>query len=137
MPRSGQSSRLTGRNGFSIQAGGEPGALYGVVFDFADEQNYSALVVNGNGYARAYRVEGGEEKDWFPLAQWPPVQVGGAPNRLRVDAGGGKMTVRINDEPLIEMADEARGRVGLIARSVAPGQIVVFQRARLWTSLTP
>ncbi|MBI3361144.1 MAG: hypothetical protein HY023_08540 [Chloroflexi bacterium] len=120
----------------AAQIAGVSGALYGIIFDFADARHYSALVVNGNGYARAYRVEGGVETDWFPLAQWPPVQVSGTPNRLRVDVNREKVTLRINDEVLSERDGEAGGGAGLIARSFAPGQVVLFMRARLW-ALTP
>ena len=113
------------------QTGGESGAEYGLVFAWQDATHYSAVLVNGNGYAEAYRLEGTQRSDWFKWQQWPNILVGTASNRVRVDVSGTRIVARINDEFLVEATTQAQGRIGLFARSARPAQ-VVFSWVRLW-----
>ena len=116
------------------QTEGESGAAYGLVFGWQDEAHYSAALVNGNGYAEAYRQDGAGQEQWFVWQQWPHILVPPESNRVRVDARGTRITVRVNDELLVEAelaAGAAPGRVGVIARSIGPAK-VVFSWVRLW-----
>jgi len=113
------------------QTGGEGTAEYGLVFAWQDATHYSAVLINGNGYAEAYRLEGEERRDWFKWQQWPNILVGTESNRVRVDIRGTRIIARINDEFLVEATTQPQGRIGLLARSAGPAQ-VVFSWARLW-----
>jgi hypothetical protein len=110
---------------------GEIGAVYGLVFAWQDETHYSAVLVNGNGYAEAYRQEGAERTDWFAWQQWPNILLGTESNRVRVDVRGRQMIARVNDELLVEATTDAAGRIGVLARSTGPGR-VVFSWAQVW-----
>jgi hypothetical protein len=120
---------------FTLEVAGAPvnGAndmAYGLVFDWQDAAHYSAVLVNGNGYAEAYRAEGKTRTDWFVWGQWPHIVFGG-PNRVRVDVRGERVTVRVNDEWLVEGTRPAPGgQIGLIARGAA-GE-VVFSWVKVW-----
>ena len=112
-------------------AGLQAGAACGLVFGWLDEANYSAVLVNGNGYAQVYGLQDGERTDWFEWQQWPHVLVGTASNRLRVDVRGEEVTLRINDERLAQITADSGGRIGLLARSSGPSR-VVFSWVKLW-----
>ena len=113
------------------QTGGESGVEYGLVFAWQDATHYSAVLINKNGYAEAYRLENGERSDWFKWQQWPNILVGTVSNRVRVDVRGARIIAWINDELLVEATTHAEGRIGLLAHSTGPAQ-VVFSWARLW-----
>lgn len=115
------------------QTAGEIGAAYGLIFAWQDATHYSAVLVNGNGYAEAYRQAGAERRDWFKWQQWPNILVGTASNRVRVDVRGTHVTLRVNDEWLTETTAEAAalGEIGVIAHSAGPGQ-VVFSWVKVW-----
>jgi len=117
------------------QTGGESGAKYGLVFAWQNATHYSAILINGNGYAEAYRLNGAERNDWFKWQQWPNILVGTDSNRVRVDVRGTRITARINDELLGETTTAAQGKIGVLAESAAPAQ-VVFSWVRLWTKMT-
>jgi hypothetical protein len=118
-------------------AGAQPqgaiGAKYGLVFAWHDAQHYSAVLVNGNGYAGAHQQRGEVHVDWFPWAQWPHILVGTEANRVRVDVWGDRVTARINDELLAEttVAGGNTGRLGVMALSTGPGR-VVFSWVKVW-----
>ena len=118
-----------------VQVAGDAGlqaaAACGLVFGWRGEANYSAVLVNGNGYAQVYGLKDGERTDWFEWQQWPHVLVGTASNRLRVDVRGEEATVRINDERLVQITADAGGRIGLLARSSGPSR-VVFSWVDVW-----
>lgn len=121
----------------AAQTAGESGSVrYGLVFDWRDEVSYSAVLVNGNGYAEAYRQAGVVRVEWFPFAQWPHLLYGAEANRVRVDVRGAAVSVRINDELLLER--EATGRstskLGVLARSSGPGR-AVFSWVNVWAAL--
>lgn len=118
------------------QSSGPGGAMYGLVFDFADPQTYAAVLVNGNGYARAFRQAGEEVHEWFGLGQWPHILAGAEANRVRLDSMFGRLTFRVNDEILAEAPGAARGRIGVAAYATDAGQTVVFSWARLWADST-
>ena len=116
------------------QTAGESGAVYGLVFGWQDEAHYNAVLVNSNGYAEAYRQDGPERQQWFAWQQWPHILVQPESNRVRVDVRAARVIVRINDERLVEAAANgapARGRLGVLARSIGPGE-VVFSWVRVW-----
>jgi hypothetical protein len=113
------------------QTGGASGVEYGLVFAWQDTTHYSAILINGNGYAEAYQLEGGERRDWFKWQQWPNILVGTANNRVRVDVRGTRIVARINDELLVESTTHVKGKMGLLAKSAGPAQ-VVFSWARVW-----
>lgn len=115
------------------QISGEIGAEYGLVFAWQDAAHYSAVLINGNGYAEAYRREGEARHDWFKWQQWPNILVGTESNRMRLDVRGTRIVVRVNDEFLVETTTQVEGRMGLFARSADPAR-VVFSWARLWVA---
>jgi len=113
---------------------GETVAAYGLIFDWQDSQHYSALFMDGNGYAEAYHQVGAQRLTLFAWQQWPHILYGTDANRVRVDVRGQELTLRINDELLtIGRRAAAGGQFGLAARSRQAAQ-VVFSWARLWTS---
>jgi hypothetical protein len=107
---------------------------YGLVFGWQDRTHYSALLINANGYAEAYRRDGAAQVDWFAWQQWPHILVGTENNRLRVDVRDDVVTLRVNDEIVTTTTSTATtGQVGVVAvaRAAAGGR-VVFSWARLW-----
>jgi hypothetical protein len=112
-------------------------APYGLVFDWQDSDHYSAVLVNGNGYAEAYTQTGAARATWLAWQQWPHILYGAESNRVRVDLrpaemGGWNVTARINDELLAEtkLAGGA-GQVGVLARGAGPARMV-FSWVRVW-----
>lgn len=113
---------------------GETAAAYGLVFDWQDSQNYSAVFMDGNGYAEAYHQVGAQRQTLFEWQQWPHILYGTDANRVRVDVRGQALTLRINDELLATgPRAAARGQLGPAARSRAAAR-VVFSWVRLWIS---
>ena len=115
---------------------GEAISAYGLVFDWQDSQHYSALFMDGNGYAEAYHQVGAQRQTLFEWQQWPHILYGTDANQVRVDVRGQVLTLRINDELLASgPRAAARGplRVGLAARSGGAAR-VVFSWARVWAS---
>lgn len=114
-----------------VAAAGSP--AYGLVFNWQDAAHYSALLVNGNGYAEAFRQSGREREVWFAWQQWPHIVLAGEANRLRVDQRGDRATLRINDEVLVaEVPAAAGGGLGVLARFGVEAGEVVFGWAQLW-----
>jgi hypothetical protein len=108
------------------QTSGALGTKYGLVLGWRDPAHYCAVLVNGNGYAEAFEIEGGQRRDWFQWQQWPNLLVGTDSNRVRADVRGQRVTVRINDELLVETTADLTGEIGVLARdSVAPSQVVI------------
>jgi hypothetical protein len=119
---------------FEVAGASATGAAYGLVFGWHDEQHYSAVLVNGNGYAQAWQQAGSRREQWFTWRQWPHLLAGDSNNRVRVDVRGQRVTIRVNDELLVEaeaVVGDLRGQVGVAARSDQAGQ-AVFSWARLW-----
>jgi hypothetical protein len=113
---------------------GESVAAYGLVFDWQDDQHYSALFVDGNGYAEAYHQAGANRQTLFEWQQWPHILFGTEANRVRVDVRGQALTLRINDEVLAAGPRAAAGgQLGPAARSSAAAR-VVFSWVRVWAS---
>jgi hypothetical protein len=113
---------------------GETVAAYGLVYDWQDAAHYSALFIDGNGYAEAYHQVGVNRQTLFEWQQWPHILFGTDANRVRVDVRGQAITLRINDEVLAAgPRAAARGQLGLAARSSAAAR-VVFSWARVWAS---
>jgi hypothetical protein len=113
---------------------GETAAAYGLVYDWQDQVHYSALFIDGNGYAEAYHQAGGSRQALFEWQQWPHILFGTDANRVRVDVRGQAITLRINDEVLATgPRAAARGQLGLAARSDAAAR-VVFSWARVWAN---
>ena len=110
------------------QAGGEVGAAYGIVFDYQDSGQYTAVLINGNGYVEVFAAGGRRYMDW---QQWPNILLAFEANRLRVDVEGSQGLIRINDEILLTVP-AGGGRVGVAARGSAPGQRVRFGWAKYW-----
>ena len=111
-------------------------AAYGLVFGWQDDAHYSAVLVNGNGYAEAYTQAGPRRTTWLAWQQWPHILYGAESNRVRVDvraeAAGTAVTARVNNEVLAAttLAGSA-GQVGVLARGPGPAR-VVFSWVRLW-----
>jgi hypothetical protein len=119
-------------------AGGAQGPgnsiAYGLVFGWRDSEHYSAVLVNADGYAQAYRQAGPQRAEWFPWQQWPHILGGADANRVRVDARGAELTLRVNDEILVRAeAAPQPGQVGVLARGAGPGE-VIFYWAKLWAN---
>jgi hypothetical protein len=113
------------------QSGGEIGAKYGLVFGWRDETHYSAVLINGNGYAEAYQLDGATRQDWFEWQQWPNLLLGTAGNRVRLDVRGQRITARINDELLAEFETDTAGLIGVMAVGQGAGQ-VIFGWVQVW-----
>jgi hypothetical protein len=115
---------------------GETAAAYGLVFDWQDNQHYSALFMDGNGYAEAYHQVGDQRQTLFEWQQWPHILYGTDANRVRADLRGQTVTLRINDELLVSGPRASAGgplRLGLAARSRTAAR-VVFSWARVWAN---
>lgn len=113
---------------------GESVAAYGLLFDWQDNQHYSAVFMDGNGYAEAFHQSGAVRQTLFEWQEWPHILFGTDANRVRVDVRGQAVTLRINDELLAAgPRAAARGQLGLAARSGAAGR-VVFSWVRVWAS---
>jgi hypothetical protein len=115
----------------AVQSTGEIGAKYGLVFGWRDETHYSAVLINGNGYAEAYQLDGATRQDWFEWQQWPNILFGTEANQVRLDVRGHRVTARINDELLAEFETETPGQMGVMAVSQGPGQ-VIFGWVQVW-----
>jgi hypothetical protein len=94
---------------------------YGIVFHWHDAANYSAALINGNGYAEAYELRNGVKQSWFAWAQWPHILYGTDANRLRVDVRGTQVIIRVNDE-VVTRAESTLigGQLGVMF--IRPGQ---------------
>ena len=115
------------------QVDGPPGAMFGRGFDYLSERDYSAVMVNNNGYVMAYRQSGTQREELVPLQQWPHVLLGQHTNRLRVDIHDGSAVIRVNNEVLKSVPSNGQGALGVIASSRAPGQVVRFGRSKCWS----
>jgi hypothetical protein len=111
---------------------GQADARYGILFGWQDADHYSALFINGDGYAEAFQQTGNQRMNWFEWQQWPNILFGTGTNRLRVDVRGQSLTLLINDEVLVSQVRPAtRGQIGIAALSSSPAR-VVFSWVRLW-----
>jgi hypothetical protein len=120
----------------AAQIEGESGSVhYGLVFGWEDERNYSAVLVNGNGYAEAYRLAEEARTDWFAFAQWPHLLYGAEANRVRVDVRARSLSARLNDELLLEeeLAGRSGLKLGVLARSSGLGR-VRFSWVKVWAT---
>jgi hypothetical protein len=108
-------------------------AAYGLVFNWQDPDHYAAVLVNGNGYVEAFQQTAAGRREWFPFQQWPHILYGTDSNRVRVDVRAGRVTARVNDELLAHFEAAGTGRLGVVARSSAPGR-VVFSWVRVWAA---
>jgi hypothetical protein len=114
------------------QTSGATGARYGLVFDWNDAAHYSVILINGNGYAEAYHLDGQQRQNWFTWQEWPNILVGTDSNRVRLDVRGRRVSVRINDEILVEPTADSDGKVGVMTgESLAPS-VVVFSWVKMW-----
>jgi hypothetical protein len=114
---------------------GQAGVRYGLVFGWQDADHYSALFINGDGYAEAFQQTGTQRLNWFEWQQWPHILFGSDTNRLRVDVRGQSVSLRINDEVLVsQVRSSTRGQIGFAARSTSLAR-VVFSWVRLWAPL--
>lgn len=121
---------------FSLEIAGTPRAnsnaiAYGLVFNWQDETHYSAVLVNGNGYAEAYHQAGAERIEWFKWQQWPHAFSGD--NRVRVEVRAGHIIARVNDEWLMEAdGGELIGKIGVVARGAGTPGGLVFSWVKVW-----
>jgi hypothetical protein len=107
-------------------------AAYGLVYGWQDASHFTAVLVNGDGYAQVYQQAGAERHEWFDWQQSPIILYGNETNRVRVDARTAGVTVRINDEILVAgLPPAGQGQIGLAARSDQAG-MVVFSWVRVW-----
>ena len=111
------------------QNGGPVGAAYGIVFGYQSPQQYTAVLINGNGYVEVITAEGQELMAW---QQWPNILLGDEANRIRVDVQNGAGLIRINDEVLLTVPVDS-GAIGVLARGSAAGQVVRFGWAKYWS----
>lgn len=110
------------------QSGGEVGAAYGIVIGYQSPQQYTAVLINGNGYVEVVTAEGRELLTW---QQWPNILLGYEANRIRVDVQNGQGLIRINDE-VLQTVEVQAGALGVLARGSAAGQVVRFGWAKFW-----
>ncbi len=116
----------------AAQTSGALGTKYGLVLGWRDPANYSAVLVNGNGYAEAYQIEDGQRHDWFQWQQWPNLLYGTDSNRVRADVRGRQVTVRINDELLVEATADLPGEIGILAQDSVTSSQVLFGWVQVW-----
>jgi hypothetical protein len=115
---------------------GQAAVRYGIMFGWQDADHYSALFINGDGYAEAFQQMGNERLSWFEWQQWPNILFGTGTNRLRVDVRGQSLTLRINDEVLVsQVRSAARGQIGIAALGSSPAKVIVSW-VRLWAPRT-
>lgn len=117
----------------AAQTAGEIGARYGLVIGWRAEGEHTVVWLNGNGYAEAFTQADPQRAAGFPFQQWPHILYDTEANRVRVDVRGSHIIARINDELLAEFEADARGQLGLIARSTGPGR-VVFSWVKIWAT---
>ena len=108
-------------------------AAYGLVFGWQAVDHYSAVLVNGNGYAEAYTQRGAERETWFAFQQWPHILYGIDSNRVRVDVRDAAVTARVNDEVLASATVESASRLGVLVSSPVAAR-VVFSWVRVWAA---
>lgn len=110
------------------QSGGAVGAAYGIVIGYQSPQQYTAVLINGNGYVEVMTAEGRELLAW---QQWPNILLGYEANRIRVDVQNGQGLIRINDE-VLQTVEVQAGALGVLTRGSAAGQVVRFGWAKFW-----
>jgi hypothetical protein len=115
------------------QIGGPREAGYGLWWGEAIGSETAVIAVNGNDYFGVFRGE----QTWEPVVAWqtfPHVHGQGQINRLRVDLGGDRASVRVNDE-IAATFDEPphAGRFGFYMETFARGgSLVVFEWIQVW-----
>jgi hypothetical protein len=91
---------------------------YGVLLRMDGDSHFYAFSVSGDGYVRASRYDDGRWEvlgpDWVAHEA---VNQGAATNTLTVEARGAELTFWVNDEQVLQVADDAlaRGEIGLYA----------------------
>ncbi|MGD2177806.1 MAG: hypothetical protein PVG71_08290 [Anaerolineae bacterium] len=118
-------------------AGPESGFYgYGLVYRAQDPTHYYAFAVGGDGYYVILRVDGSQAAPLVTWQQFPHIQRGRQPNRLRVTCAGASCDFAINDEYAATVEDDTwlTGDVGLWARAFDEEVSVEFRSTRVWTS---
>jgi hypothetical protein len=115
------------------QIGGPREAGYGLWWGEAIGSEAAVIVVNGNDYFGVFRGEQAME----PVIAWqtfPHVRSQGQVNRLRVDLGGDRASVRVNDEIAATFDGPPRaGRFGFyVETSNRGGSLVAFEWVQVW-----
>lgn len=113
----------------ATQFAGERGAWYGLILNYEDEQHYTMVLVNNNGYTKILERSG---KILLAPQEWPHLQLGTEANRVRVDAAQGVAVVRLNDEVLPMRVTLRAGQVGVVVLASNEAQQVRFNWVKLW-----
>jgi hypothetical protein len=94
------------------QKEGPESSLYGLAFRYQDDKHYYLFVIRGDGYYAVLRADDG----WEFLVEWKPSnQISPGRNVLTAAAVGSIIVVRINDEVVDHVVDDAflEGSIGL------------------------
>lgn len=109
---------------------------YGLAYRAQSPSRYYVFAIGGDGYYAVLRVDGDEETPLIHWQQFPHVQRGPRPNRLRATCAGPTCDFSINDEYAATVEDETwlSGEVGFWTSAENDPVAVQFRDARLWMS---
>lgn len=109
---------------------------YGVIFRYVDPQNFYLFAVSATGEFSLWLLK---ENQWQTLQEWttsPAILAeSGQVNRLGLLAEGEQIALLVNDQVLLEIADDTfpAGGVGLALGAFAEGNVsVAFDNLALW-----
>jgi len=103
----------------ATKVGGDDNNDYGVICRYQDSDNFYFFVVSSDGYYGMGKVVNGEQK-LIGMESMPPsdiIKTGNVSNHLRAGCVGNKLSLAVNDQPLVEYEDKdfTAGDVGLVA----------------------
>lgn len=128
-PAHGHTVELAG-----AQVEGEAAVAYGLALGWMGADDYTAVLINRDGYVRVEARSGGSRVELFEWQQWPHVLGGSQPNRIRADVhADGQVDVRINDERVVTFEAISGGAWGPIAFADGQTGQVDFYWAKLWS----
>jgi hypothetical protein len=102
---------------------GPQDGIYGVLFRYADWDNFYEFDVTGDGYFLLGKFVDGEYVTLVDWTESPAIQQGQSLNRLRVDVRGTTIDCYVNGELLASVEDSEFPR-GLIGLSTGPNSEV-------------
>lgn len=115
---------------------GPTGIEYGVLFRYVDPQNFYLFAVSATGEFSLWLLK---ENQWQTLQAWtasPAILAeSGQANRLGILAEGEQIALLVNDQLLLEIADDTfpAGGIGLALGTFAEGNVsVAFDNLALW-----
>ena len=116
--------------------GGPDDAGYGLIVRYRGPQDFSALLVAGDGYIAAGEMADGVWRWHVPWRQWPHIRRGSLENLLRAECSTGVCRFFVNDELAFELESSSpQGRIGLAVWVPEPGSgsLAAFRQWQAWT----